>query len=164
MLSYGFRWWILSFLGFLACVLSFLTLMGGHVLSAFAVLISLPALPVLSLGSFRARFLNALPLLVLSVGLYLGFRHGQWPIAGRLFFAVPFAALLLKPRRHPLKYVTVGVSLISLISDYAFGFTYPWVYRILFIIWIYIIFMPPVILNRLRRLKHRFMTFTAKGQ
>lgn len=132
--------------------------------AALALILLLPALPILSLGSFRARLLNALPLLALSAGLYLGFRYGEWVLASRLFFALPFIGLLLKPRRHPLKYVTLGISLVSLITDYAFGWTLPWVYRILLILWIYIIFVPPVILNYLRRLKHRVMTSTAKGQ
>lgn len=164
MLSYGIRWWGLAFIGFLVCTVSFMTFMGGHGFAALAVLLILPSLPILSFGSFRSRLLNALPLLALSAGLYLGFRYGEWVIASRLFFALPFIGLLVKPRRHPLKYVTLGVSVVSLITDYAFGWSFPWAYRILIIIWIYIIFLPPVIVKYLRRLRYRVMTFTAKGQ
>ncbi|MFW5894293.1 MAG: hypothetical protein ACOCU0_00025 [Bacillota bacterium] len=128
------------------------TFLEGYPLASCVLFCMAPSLWLLSFGTLRNRLLNGLPVFTLLIGLYLGFRFGNWEASGRLWTALPFVGLVLKPRRHPLKYATLILTTILLIVDYLLGWTVPWVYRILFIVWIYGIFIPPIIFNRVRTL------------
>ncbi|MFP4078635.1 MAG: hypothetical protein ACLFUQ_05790 [Candidatus Izemoplasmataceae bacterium] len=156
MVSYGIRWWGLFLLSMAVIIAGLWTFKDGYMLAAFALFFMAPSLWLLSFGTLRNRLLNALPAFTLLAGLYLGFRFDSWEASSRLWTMLPFVGLVLKPRRHPLKYGTMIITVMFLFLDYVLGWTVPWVYRILFIVWIYAIFIPPIILNRVKKMLHLF--------
>lgn len=154
--SYMIRWWGLSLLSVGVIAFGLGTLTGGYILASLVLFCMVPSLWLLSFGSLRNRLLNGLPVFTLLAGLYLGFRFEDWEASSRLWAMLPFVGLLLRPRRHPLKYATLLVTVAFLALDYLWGLKAPWGYRILFIVWIYAIFIPPIIINRVKAKLHLF--------
>ncbi len=117
----------------------------GDLDSALSVWMFVPAIWFFLIGKFKDRFRNALPIFALALFLMVGSYTGEWNAALWIFFFVPYVALLLKPRRHIVKYITLALSTLYLIFGLATGVWLPVGFRIAMVIIIYMIFIPPML-------------------
>ena len=117
----------------------------GNIESALSIWVFVPAVWFFLIGRFKDRFRNALPVLALAIFLLVGSYTGAWNAALWIFFAVPYVALLLKPRRHIIKYVTLTLSTIYVVLGLATGVWLPIGIRIAMVMIIYLIFVPPML-------------------
>ena len=131
----------------------------GAFLEAFTVLAFIPLTRMLFIGSFTARLRNLLPLFGAIIFVYLWARTSEPALASRVFLLVPALSLALKPRRHPLKYITMVVSFSLMILDLTGMVDMNTFTRILLIAWINVLFLPPMIVHTVQTLLRKIRTF-----
>jgi len=68
-----------------------------------------------------------------------------------VFIAVPYVGLVLKPRRHPLKYAMILISTLMILANGYGVLDIGIVMRIGYTLVIYGVFMPPILLSRIKR-------------
>ncbi|MCF7932903.1 MAG: hypothetical protein K9K93_07020 [Acholeplasmataceae bacterium] len=140
---------VLSAISFLVC-LSAMFIMGGfRPFAAMTLCFYVPLVWILFFGNIRHRIANILPLVALVTYLFLGFYQGLWNEASIIFLFVPYVGLTLKPKRALISYLTIFLSTILLIVRLVTGFQFPILPRVLIIVLIYVIFMPPMIQKKL---------------
>ncbi|MGE4320511.1 MAG: hypothetical protein AB7E61_03555 [Acholeplasmataceae bacterium] len=106
------------------------------------------------IGSLKDRLLNTLPLFAILIYLLIGINTGDFESASAIYFFVPLLSLLLKPKKHRVKYITMLVSFIILMINYFTSFDIPVVIKYLMIICIYILYLPPILTHQLNKIKH----------
>lgn len=155
LLKWPLRWMIISFLMALNVGVAFYIALAINPFSAFSVLIMMPVVWLFSFGSLKMRLLNALPLIALSVVLFSGFSYGRWDAALWVFMAVPYIGLVLKPKRHPLKYAMILISTAIILLDVSGVRDITVFTRLGFTLVIYGVFLPPIILSKLKNLMRK---------
>lgn len=145
------RWFLLSVLMGLTGMVVFIVALFVHPLSGMSLLTLIPVLWLFSFGSLRARLLNGLPLIALFAFLFTGFTYGRWDQSTWVFIAVPYVGLVLKPRRHPLKYAMILISTLMILANGYGVLDIGIVMRIGYTLVIYGVFMPPILLSRIKR-------------
>ncbi|MGM0435765.1 MAG: hypothetical protein ACQEQA_01800 [Bacillota bacterium] len=152
MFKWPLRWMMVGLLMALTFMVSGIIFWTVHPLSGVSVMVLMPAIWLFSFGTFKMRLLNSLPIIALSVVLYIGFTYGRFDMAVWVFMAVPYVGLLLKPRRHPYKYVMMLLSSLIILLDVTGIQDIDILTRLIFTLVIYGVFMPPVLLSKLKNL------------
>lgn len=120
----------------------------AYIASAF-VWIFLPLTFFLLMGSLKNRVLNSLPFVIFGVYLLYGIETGLWQEGTIVFFIVPIGSLVLKPRKYPVQYTALGVSLLILILNFFTPIAIPVFIRWILVVAIYFVFLPPFLISRL---------------
>ncbi|MFP4187718.1 MAG: hypothetical protein ACLFSU_06075 [Acholeplasmataceae bacterium] len=139
---------------FLVFILSVILVLNRYLYAGITIWAFLPLSRLLMIGSIRARLRNALPFAIGLIYLMVGLETGEWERWMVLLFLVPFLSLLMKPKRHPLAYATLGVSVIVLAVNYLTRFDIPVYGKWAVVALIYLIFLPPLVKKRIKELFH----------
>ncbi len=123
-------------------------------LSILVVWLSWPISFLFLFGSFKDRIFNTLPLLAILIYLLIGLNTGDFESASVIYFFVPVLSLLLKPKKHMVKYITMLVSFIILIINYFTSIEIPMILKYLIIIYIYLLYLPPLVKKQLNKIRH----------
>jgi hypothetical protein len=119
--------------------------------SSIVIWMFLPLTFFLMMGSLLNRILNALPMTMAIVYILFGIETGLWHEGTLLFFLVPFGSLMLKPKKFPIQYAVLGISIIVLSINFFTPLNIPVIIKWLLSIIIYIIFLPPLLAKRIEK-------------
>lgn len=147
------------FIPFFTMVLSFYFMTKSNIILSIFIGSFLPFSIVLMFGSFRKRLLNLLPIITLYSFLYLGITSSSWSNAWYLFSIYPVVGLIIQPRRKPIKYLTLFVSLLFFILNYFDVVPLSVFFKIVIILLIYLVYIPPYIENKLNKYQNYPMLF-----
>lgn len=106
-------------------------------------------------GSFKARLNNTVPLLVLMTYLIYNSFNMQWLDTLFFFYFIPYLSLIIKPKRHPVKYSVVALTTVLLILKFGFDIQVDFIVRVGLVIFIYIVFIPPFIIGFVNKLQQK---------
>ncbi|MFP4286708.1 MAG: hypothetical protein ACLFRI_03320 [Candidatus Izemoplasmataceae bacterium] len=109
----------------------------------------LPLTFFLMMGSFINRVLNALPITMFIVYLLYGLETSSWHEGTLLFFLVPLGSLMLKPKKFPLQYAVLALSILVISINYFTPFNIPVYLKWTFSVIIYIVFLPPALAKKI---------------
>ena len=112
--------------------------------------------PFLFLGSLRNRLRNILPVLFAQVYVFLSLLEGDFARYQPLFTLLPFTAYILRKRRRLVHHLVLGVSVVWLFSGLALDRWWPSGLRATLIVTMYLVFLPPMLLNALERPLEKF--------
>ncbi len=139
-----------AFLPFLMFVVAFLLLIQRElILSVFFILL-IPLTFFLNFGNLKKRILNLLPIFTILAYLAIGLRYGEWDLAIYLFLIYPFIGILIQPKRVAVKYLTFGISYILQLLHYLNIYTLSIGSRVVLIVLVYLLFLPPYIERKLK--------------
>lgn len=133
---------------FVASVLLFL---NRYLYAGVIVWVFFPLSRFFMIGSLKSRVLNALPVSIGILYLMVGLETGDWETWMVLFFLVPFLSLLVKPKRHPFQYATLGLSVTFLSINQLTNLDIPVWWKWIVVVLIYVIFVPPLVKKRVNR-------------
>lgn len=111
-----------------------------------------PLWSVLALGNFRSRVVNGLPLLMLWLYGMMSLYTREATAYLWLFTMTPYVSLVLKPRRHRLKYVTLFLSTTLLLYGVITGETISVFLRVGSVMLINMVFFPPIVWRKITTL------------
>lgn len=126
----------------------------AYIASAF-IWVFLPLTLFLLMGTLKNRVLNSLPFVIFGVYLLYGIETGFWQEGTILFFMVPIGSLVLKPKKYPVQYIALGISLIILVLNFFTPVSIPIYIKWMLIVIIYFVFLPPFLISRLEAFLER---------
>lgn len=134
---------------------SFLLLINHLWINAFLVWAFVPLSWIFFIGSWKDRLNNILYLSIFLIYLHLGFAFGWWEEASWIFFLVPYGSLVLQPKRHPIKYLGIGLTTLYLVVGLITGYWIPSTYRYAVIFLIYLLYYPPKFAQTVRSIPNK---------
>jgi hypothetical protein len=133
---------------FIASVLLFVR---GYFYAGVIIWLFFPFSRFFMIGSLKTRALNGLPVIIGILYLMVGLETGAWEKWMVLFFLVPFLSVLLKPKKHPIQYATLALSVMVLSINMLTQINIPVYLKWIFVSLIYVVFIPPLVKKRLKR-------------
>ncbi len=126
-------------------VTSFILIRNEAFIAGLLIWMFLPLTMFLLMGSFLRRVLNSLPMVIMFIYIIFGLETGLWQEGTMLFFIVPFGSLVLKPKKSPVQYLTLSISILVLTLNFFTTQSIAIYLRWGLIVLIYIIFLPPAL-------------------
>ena len=111
--------------------------------------IYLPLTFFLLMGALKNRVLNSLPFIIFGAYMLYGIETGLWQEGTILFFAVPIGSLVLKPKKYPIQYAALAVSIAVLTINMFTNISIPIYIKWILIFGIYFVFLPPFLIRKL---------------
>lgn len=109
----------------------------------------LPLTFFLMIGSFLNRILNTLPITMFIVYIIFGIETSLWNEGTLLFFLVPLGSLMLKPKKFPVQYAILGISIVILSINFFTPWNVPIFIKWILSVMIYVIFLPPLLAKKI---------------
>lgn len=131
-------------------VLSMALLFNHYYYAAILVYPLIPILLLLQFGTIKDRMLNILPLVVLLTYVIVSLETKDFKSSMVVYFIIPILSVLLKPKKHYIKYLTLIVSFLTLSLKYFKNMTIPFYYNLIIILIIYAVFLPPFIKKKIQ--------------
>jgi len=138
-------------------ILSILSLI--YINPLFAVLLYgfIPLSFLFFFGKVKDRLRNSVPLLMLMGYLLFNSIYYQWQETLFLFYSIPYIGLALKPNLHVAKYAVIIFTTVLLGLKFIFNIEINVTTRILYIVLIYLLFIPPFVVQFFNK-THQFIT------
>lgn len=148
--KYSKRWFLLAFAMMMTFLSGWLWFFTGRMMIMFWWWGLMPLSSVLALGSVRNRVVNGLPLFVVWLYGLISLLTRDFTTYLWLFTLTPYVSLVLKPRRHRLKYVTLFLSTTLLLYGLITGDTVSTFLRVGGVVVINVVFFPPILWRKIK--------------
>jgi len=153
-LSYSFiLYWILILLLFTIGIIFIIKI---QFISGLLVWLYIVFVWALFIGNFQQRFRNFLPLIMINLYLIVSFYYNDFEVAAYLLILTPFIGYFLRDKRKLIHTLLVGLSIVYLILEFYFLIEISWYIKMLILILIYIVYLPPFLHKKVKSLKQIF--------
>ncbi len=110
-----------------------------------------PLWSVLALGSVRSRVVNGLPLFIFWLYGLMSLLSQDLARYLFLFYFTPYVSLMVKPQRHPIKYLTLLFSTGALLYGLFTQMPIALPIRVIVVMGINVLFFPPYLWFKLKK-------------
>lgn len=150
--DYVLRSFVIFFFPMIIAFLSYYFFASRNLINAFLVWGFWPISTFFLWGSLKKRLMNTLPLIISLLYFILSIQLNDFQGTLVIFYIVPFLSLLVKPKKHFFQYLTLLISAVFLTLEYFFQISVNSIFKCIFIMLVYILFIPPFIKEKTQSL------------
>lgn len=150
--SYPKRWFLIGLAMAITFMSGWLWFLNGRLFEMMWWWMLIPLWSVLAFGNMRSRVVNGLPLFVLWLYGLLSIVQRDLSTYLYVFYFTPYVSLMVKPQRHPIKYVTMVFSTVALLYGLLTQNPVALPIRISVVVLINVLFFPPYLWVKLKQI------------